>query len=213
MKIITKTEKEITFEMLQEAAKNHTLKDLLKSGDQIPVTLKSGENVVFTVGRDKTGKTFFFQEDCLDETRPMNKKYTNAGGWKASDMRKWLNATFFALLPDELQAIIVPRKVVQILNGERVETEDKIFLPSKTQLFGDGSWSEKEPEDSQIDIFKTEKSRVKECGDKGTFWYWTSSPNNGSTNYFCFVSDTGAATCNGASGGSGVAPGFCISES
>ena len=213
MKIITKTEKEITFEMLQEAAKNHTLKDLLKSGDQIPVTLKSGENVVFTVGRDKTGKTFFFQEDCLDETRPMNKRNTNTGGWKARDMRKWLNATFFALLPDELQAIIVPRKVVQILNGERVETEDKIFLPSKTQLFGDGPWSEREHEDSQIDIFKTEKSRVKECGDNGTYWYWTSSPYNGYTYTFCFVSDGGNAINYNANNSYGVAPGFCISES
>ena len=213
MKIITKTEKEITFEMLQEAAKNHTLKDLLKSGDQIPVTLKSGESVVYTVGHDKTGKTFLFQEDCLDETRPMNKKNTNAGGWKASDMRKWLNATFFALLPDELQAIIIPRKVVQILNGERVETEDKVFLPSKTQLFGDGPWSEREPEDSQIDIFKTEKSRVKECGDSGTYWYWTSSPYYGNTNTFCNVNYTGYANNDNATYSSGVAPGFCISES
>lgn len=213
MNIITKIEKEITFETLQEAAKNHTLKDLLKSGDQIPVTLKSGENVMFTVGRDKTGKTFFFQEDCLDETRPMNKRNTNAGGWKASDMRKWLNATFFALLPDELQAIIVPRKVVQILNGERVETEDKVFLPSKTQLFGDGPWSEREPEDSQIDIFKTEKSRVKECGDDGTYWYWTSSPNSGNTGYFCNVSIYGGASNGSANTSSGVAPGFCIEES
>ena len=91
-------------------------------------------------------------------------------------MRQYLNNTVFALLPDELQALIAPTTIVQIVDGERVETEDKLFLLSKTQVFGKGRWSEREPEDAQLLCFLREKDRVKECGDNGTWWWWLRSP-------------------------------------
>ena len=213
MFIIKKALQETTWAQIKEAAQKHELGRLFDEGDQIPVTLKNGENVTFTVGHDKTGKHFFVMEDCLKETRPMNRVNTNAGGWRDTEIRPWLNTDFFALLPDDLQEIIVPTKIVQILNGERVETEDKIFMLSMTQLFGEGWWTEYEPEDTQLDIFPTEKSRVKECDDHGTWFYGTRSPLRDSSVSFCVVDYSGSAGNTIAYGNGGVAPGFCIEES
>lgn len=182
----------------------------LMSFDQIPIILKNGEFVTLTVGHDEKGKTYFCFEDCIVDERPMNKRDTNLGGWAATSMRQWLNTTLLALLPDEIQDVIKPTRIVQVLNGEKVMTQDKIFLFSKTQMFGKGEWSELEPEDTQIDIFRTEKNRVKECAGHGTWSYFLRTPYDGYTNSFCMVSSTGYAGNSGASHGRGVAPGFCI---
>ena len=60
--------------------------------------------------------------------RSINKRMTNKGGWRDCEMRLWLNETIFHMLPDELQEIIVPRRIVQIMDGERLESEDKLWL-------------------------------------------------------------------------------------
>lgn len=213
MFIIKKALAESTWAEIKEFAKKHELSKVFGKGDQIPVKLKNDEEVVFTVGRDKSGKFFFVMEDCLNEMRPMNDKGTNAGGWKATEVRTWLNEDFFALLPDDLQEVIVPTKIVQVLDGKREECEDKIFMLSKTQVFGKGPWSEIEPEDTQLDIFLTEKSRVKECGDNGTWWYGLRTPRQNSSNGFCMVDYDGDADTTIAGSNEGVAPGFCIEES
>ena len=213
MFIIKKALAESTWAEIKEFAKKRELSRVFGKGDQIPVKLKNDEEVIFTVGRDESGKFYFVMEDCLNETRPMNNVCTNAGGWKATEVRTWLNEDFFALLPDDLQEIIVPTKIVQVLDGERVECEDKIFMLSKTQVFGKGPWSVIEPEDTQLDIFPTEKSRVKECGDNGTWWYGLRTPPQDDSNYFCVVYISGRASSTSAGRNRGVAPGFCIEES
>ena len=209
VRIITIVEREASWAALKSAAQNGAL----KSGDKIPVTLKNGELITLTVGHDESGKAYFCFEDCLEDTRPVNDENTTAGGWKAFDIRAWLNNDLFALLPDDLQAIIEPTEIVQIIGGQRVVTKDKLFLFSKTQLFGKGDWSRIEPEDTQIDIFATEKGRVKECGEHGTWPYSTRTPYNGTTSSVCTVNNNGYANIVYADSSRGVAPGFCITES
>ena len=209
VKILTTVEKESSWAALKSAAQNGTL----KSGDKIPVTLKNGEEIVLTIGHDERGNAYFCFEDSLNETRPVNSENTTAGGWKAFDIRQWLNNDLFALLPDDLQAVIEPTEIVQIINGERIVTKDKLFLFSKTQLFGKGEWSRIEPEDTQIDIFATEKGRVKECGEHGTWPYSTRTPYNGNTDIVCMVNSNGIADDTIAYSSRGVAPGFRITKS
>lgn len=209
VKVITTIETEASWMALKAAAKNGTL----KSGDKIPVMLKSGEKITLTIGHDEDGNAYFCFEDCLFDERPVNNRNTNAGGWKAYDIRHWLNNDLFALLPDDLQAIIEPTEIVQIIGGERVVTKDKLFLFSKTQLFGKGDWSRIEPEDTQIDIFSTEKGRVKECGKHGTWPYSTRTPRDGNAGGVCYVNYSGSAYNGGASISRGVAPGFRIAKS
>lgn len=208
MNIITKAIKQTTWEELKAAAEAGTLGSIIQSGDLIPFTLKTGEEVRVRATQDEGGKWYFVLEDCLEEEHAMNKQNTNKGGWAACDMRRYLNKTIFSLLPDELQAIIAPTKVVQIVDGEQVETEDKLFLLSRTQVFGKGPWSDHEPEDTQLDCFTREKDRVKECGSNGTWFWWLRSANfNGG---FYSVHSNGTYSYSIAYGSCGVALGFCL---
>lgn len=209
VRIITTVEREASWAALKTAAENRTL----KSGDKIPVTLKNGERITLKVGYDKADTPYFCFEDCLNKELPVNSENTTAGGWKAFDIRQWLNDDLFALLPDDLQAVIEPTEIVQIINGERIVTKDKLFLFSKTQLFGKGEWSKIEPEDTQIDIFTTEKGRVKECGEHGTWPYSTRTPQGGYTDGVCCVYSYGSAGSDIANGYRAVAPGFRITKS
>lgn len=212
IKVITKEAKWTSWEELKAFSESGKLGEVLKSGDNIPVTLKNGEEVSFDVGRDESGKVYFIMHDCLKEPKPMNSSCTNKGGWEESVMRRYLNEEVIELLPDDLRKMIKPTKIVQIWDGKRRETEDKLFLLSRTQVFGkDKDYEAIEPDDSQIDIFKTERSRVKEREGYGTAWWWERSPNGNGSSRFCLVSGSGGSSSGDYAYNSyDVAPAFCI---
>lgn len=211
IKVITTVTKWTSWAELKAFAEAGKLSEVLNSGDNISVTLKSGEEVSFDVGKDESGKVYFVMHDCLKEPKPMNRDLTNKGGWEECKMREYLNEKVIQLLPDELQEVIKPTKIVQVWGGKRRETYDDLFLLSRTQVFGKDKYYETiEPEDSQIDIFKTERSRVKERKGYGVAWWWERSPYNNNSYYFCTVSSGGYSGYSGAYCSSGVAPAFCI---
>lgn len=212
MKIRRMVEKESTWAELKALSEAGKLGEVLKSGDNIPVTLKNGEEVSFDVGKDESGKIYFVMHNCLKETKPMNGDWTNKGGWEESNMREYLNEKVINLLPDELRKIIKPTKIVQVWDGKRRETEDKLFLLSRTQVCGkDKKYKEIEPDDSQIDIFENPRERVKECeGRRVPTTWWLRSPYSSSSYSFCIVITDGAVSYSNANGSLGVAPAFCI---
>ena len=210
IKVITKEAKWTSWAELKAYAEAGKLGEVLQSGDNIPVTLKNGEKVSFDIGKDESGKIYFIMHDCLKENKPMNRVWTNKGGWEESVMRRYLNEEVIELLPDELREIIKPTKIVQVWDGKRRETEDKLFLLSRTQVFGKHeNYEAIEPSDSQIDIFKSPRERVKECEEvEGAFW-WLRSPGSNNSNTFCNVGPDRTVYC-GAHNSFGVAPAFCI---
>ena len=144
----------------------------LSVGDEISETLKNGEQVTLVVMDD--GIIGF--KNCLAETHYMNERWTNKGGWEACDMRRYLNETVFALLPDELQAVIKPR------NG------DKLWLFSEVEVFGEHIWGEGNEGDKHIEYYKTPANRVKTLGEGGDpDWWWLASPSSVHATNFCFV--------------------------
>ena len=198
---------------IKEAAKNGELRELLQLGDELPITLKTGEEVTLQLADMTLGdRPCFVLKDCLRDEKQMNKRSTNEGGWEKCFLREYLNETIFHMLPDELQEIIVPRVIRQKLDGETVETEDKLWLPSFTEMFGaDADWAPADADDEQqFQLYKTERSRVKECGDRGTWWYWLRSPHGSDSTFFCVVYSSGYASSYNASSSFGVAFGFCI---
>lgn len=85
-------------------------------------------------------------------------------------------------LPDELREMIVPRRIVQTMDGERLESEDKLWLPSFTEIFGkEGAedWAPADTDETQLELFSTERSRVKERPGNSTWWYRLRSPYGG----------------------------------
>lgn len=201
---------QLSWAELKQAADAGDLAQVLHSGDTLGITLKNGEAVTLVVGTDGKGNMFFSTQDCLRDEHRMNNTMTNRGGWEATEMRRYLNEEVFALLPDDLQAVIKPTTIVQIVDGKRVETQDKLFLFSATQVFGNGSYSENEPEDTQLDIFRREKDRVKECNTYGTWFWWLRSAYSGSSYNFCYVYTNGSYSSYDANTSYGVALGFSI---
>lgn len=65
-------------------------------------------------------------------------------------------------------------------------------------------------DETQLELFSTERSRVKERPGNGTWWYWLRSPNGGYSAYFCDVISNGNAFYINASRARGVAFGFCL---
>ena len=105
------------------------------------IALKTGEPITLVVvEKDKPfdGDVMFMLKDCLRDTYPMNDDYTNAGGWKASKLRKVLNTEILALLPDDMRAAIKPR----VIDGE----SDLLWLASEMEVFGLHDWTENDPD-------------------------------------------------------------------
>lgn len=222
LKRIEKVENNLTWFALKAAVANGTVHELVRSGDMFPVTLKNGEAVELIATYDDNGKLFFVFNNCLNKSMTMNERYTNKGGWAASQMRRALNSDILALLPDEIQVVIAPTRIMQMQNGKEFVSEDKLFLLSKTQVFGTGDWSRYEPEDSPLDIFTGARSRVKEKGgydakerpyDDTTEWWLRSHTANlwpYSTYDFYSVNIHGTSIASGAFACGGVAPAFCL---
>ena len=154
----------------------------LKVGDEIVETLKDGREVVFVVMDDGV----IGLKNLLGYHR-MNKEWTNEGGWLACDMRRYLNEEVIALLPDALIAAIKPRKF-----GKE---EDKLWLFSEMEVFGEHDWTENDPDRGfQFEYFKDRRNRIKVDEDGDANWWWERSPLGGNSNGFCGVNSSGGAT-------------------
>lgn len=170
----------------------------LKVGDEIVETLKDGREVVFVVVDDGViGLKNLLGYHC------MNEDWTNKGGWLACDMRRYLNEEIIALLPDELVAAIKPRKF-----GKE---EDKLWLFSEMEVFGDHDWTENDPDRGfQFEYFKDRRNRIKVDEDGDASWWWERSPYGSDSASFCRVYSNGNANGNSADNTAGVCFGFYI---
>lgn len=204
---------EIEWNTIKKAQADGKLQELLQVGDELDITLKTGEELtVQAVGTTEHGLIFLLK-DCMKDEHGMNKRMTNKGGWRDSEMRLWLNETIIHMLPDELREMIVPRRIVQTMDGERLESEDKLWLPSFTEMFGKENaedWAPADTDETQLELFSTESSRVKEKPGNGTWWYWLRSPYGSNSAYFCIVNSSGNANYAHASFAFGVAFGFYL---
>ena len=171
---------------------------VLKVGDEITETLKDGREVVFVV----MDEGVIGLKNLLGYHH-MNEDWTNEGGWLACDMRRWLNEEVIALLPDELVAAIKPRKF-----GDE---EDKLWLFSEVEVFGEQYRVEKEPDrEKQLEYFKDRRNRVKFDATGDTAWWWLRSSCAGYNTLFCRVNSIGRDDSSYATSSWGVCFGFCV---
>ena len=103
-----------------------------------------------------------------------------------------------------------PRNMVETIDGEEHTYADTLWIPSATDIFGpseSGFWAE-EPDSEQLEIFKTERGRVKEVEGYGTYPWWLRSPFAGYSYIFVFVGTDGTVHYYYAYHSLGFAPGF-----
>lgn len=220
--ITTKTTITTDWAQLKTVQERGNLAEVLEVGSEFPISLEAdadNENDVFeqltaqVAHATKECRVMVVLKDCTGQMHAMNDHATNEGGWKDSAMRKWLNEDVLHRLPKELQAMIVPRTIRQKINGEEVQMQDKLWLPSFTEMFGADAaaeWAPCDLGDEQFELFDSERSRVKEVPGRGTWWYWLRSPRASYSARFCLVNSSGVADFDAASYAFGVAFGFCL---
>lgn len=201
----------ITPEMLRTNKAAGKLDELLHPFDEIDVPLTTGGTVTVVCGYVTPTTARFVFKDCWDE-HVMNQENTNKTGYYKSAARKHILEDILPNIAPEWREIIVPRTIVEIIDGERVEYNDPMWMPSATDVFGapDDAWWKDLGDDFQLPIFKKERDRVKECGDNGTYPWWLRSVNATISTAFCRVSTGGGAAAHSAYRSIGFAPGFDI---
>ena len=196
---------------LKTAVYEGNVDEVVSPFDEIDIPLDTGGYVTVVCAYSNPNTARFVFKDCWDEGA-MNDEATNKGGYCKSKGRLHVLEDIWPHISPEWQAIIKPRKIVEEIDGERIEYADPMWLLSATDVFGpspEGYW--KDIDDSfQLPIFKRERDRVKECGSEGTYPYWLRSVYATGSNSFCIVSTGGSASYYFASLSNGFAPGFDI---
>lgn len=201
----------ITPAMLRTNKAAGKLDELLHPFDEIDVPLTTGGTVTAVCGYVTPTTARFVFKDCWDE-HVMNQENTNKTGYYKSAARKHILEDILPNIAPEWREIIVPRTIVEIIDGERVEYNDPMWMPSATDVFGTPEWAwwKDEGDDFQLPIFKKERDRVKECGDNGTYPWWLRSVLATDSDRFCRVGTGGSASYSHACLSYGFAPGFDI---
>lgn len=201
----------VTPEVLKAAIREGHLDGIIKPFDEIDIPLDTGGTVTVVCGYSDSCAARFVLKDCWDEA-VMNEEATNKGGYYKSKGRAHVLEDIWPHIAPEWQAIVKPRTIVEIIDGQRVEYADPMWLPSATDVFGpseEGYWKD-EDDSFRLAIFDKERDRVKECGDSGTYPWWLRSVGAGYTLYFRFVATGGSRGSNTAYYSYGFAPGFDI---
>ena len=169
---------------------------------------------------DDSGKTplTFFCADLPQILRRMNGDSSNAGGWKASEMREFTNGELFDALPAELQDIIKPvYKVADGGTGNKVlvTTIDKCWLASYDEIgLTNGGNNLSGQGELYSSIFSSDKnSRKKYITDdivSGGWWLRSSYYSTNSNSMFWRVTNSGGSYSDIAFNSFYVAFGFCI---
>ena len=174
-----------------------------------------------TTETSETACGFVVEFTDIIENQSMNSTDTNVGGWKASELRIYINDTIYNALPIELQRTVALTKVVSShgnISGENnFETHDKLYLLARKEVYsGEHQYDTVDHETKQLDIYKnlnvntTSYSNViKNYQGKNTSW-WLRSASSYDTLGFFNIDVNGKWFGDGAKNVSGVSPAFRI---
>ena len=208
MKITRRTENEISIADLKAAIMDGRGLEVIHPFDEITFTLDTGEAVTAVCGYVGSKYARFVFKDSLREKWKMNKTATNKGGYLNSEARRHLLEDVLPHFPAELRDALAPRNLSEVIDGETHEYADTLWLPSATDVFGADDWWNEETDSFQLPIFKTERDRVKENADEGTYFWWLRSPLASVSNAFVLVATGGTVGIGNACYPRGFAPGF-----
>ncbi len=160
---------------------------------------------------NKAGITFGMK-DCMFTIRRMEATNTNANGWDGSEMRGYINSTFYNGLPTALKNVIktIDKKTYNkgSQSGRVIAiSNDDCFLFSAVEV-GTETSGDYANEGFQYDIFTNNASRIKKIS--GASNWWLRSPLSTHTPAFRIVDTTGGSTNSNASTSLGAVVGFGI---
>ena len=209
MKITRRVTETVDFEYMKAAIDAGNGPEFVRPFDELIIPLENGKIATAVCGgyvSDRRAR--FVLKDCLPELHVMNKRQTNAGGYLKSEGRRHVLEDILPLFPEWLRAAMKPRNIVETIDGEENTYADTLWVPSATDVFGPSDLWAEEPDSEQLEIFKTERDRVKEVEGYGTYPYWLRSPRASTSTSFVNVSYGGSVYYYYAGNSLGFAPGF-----
>ncbi len=173
----------------------------LKVGDEIHDELTTGERITYAVAHITEKEVLFVSKNCMEQRVEWNESGYNTGGFKESDLCRYLNEVVWNILPEELKAVISERECLQIVDEKEERYPLKLWLPTEYEVFED-DWVSEAKEGQQFEIFKDPRNRVKLAGEEGgrADW-WLLSVCAGNSTDACHVNNYGNAnscSCSGA---------------
>ncbi len=151
-----------------------------------------------------------------------NSTATNVGGWKDSKLRTYVNGTIYNALPSDLQNVITTTRVVSghgSTAGEaNFETQDKLYLLSSEEIYGDFASSSSSQYDTalgtskQLDYYKNlgVTTTNYSLAAKSNYYWWLRSAYSIYNHAFLLVYSVGYWTGISADGENGISPAFRI---
>lgn len=193
------------------AKKEGRLDKFISPFDEIDIPLDTGGYATVVCAYSNPNTARFVFKDCWDEG-VMNDEATNKGGYYKSKGRAHVLVDILPHIAQEWRAIFKPRKMVEEIDGERIEYADLMWLLSATDVFGPSPEGYRKGLDDsfQVPIFKRKRDRVKECGNEGTYPYWLRSVHATNSTAFGLVHTDGSGSAGTAYYSAGFAPGFDI---
>lgn len=178
-----------TYESITEAE--------VQIGDQITIPVEGFGT--FTATAEKATDNFvLFIFDDIVARQPMNNTNTNEGGFKGSQLYKWLQNTLLPAFPEQLRPMI-----------------SELTIPTVGQIVGhEDEWDNRHFEvdnDEQLPLMKDRKHRMALFeGDFSWYWVQNATKKDWSSAYFAVVYGYGSTSCLNASYSRGVRPAFWL---
>ena len=154
---------------IQRAVQNNNT-SVYNVGDTKSVTI-NGVDYRVRIANKTTGEhcgdndTEYSQTACgfvvefvdIVEQRAMNSTALNVGGWLATEMRTYLNGTFYNSLPSDLQAAIKPTRVISghgSNDSTNFTSTDNLYLLSGVEVFGSDSYDTASNTTHQLEFYQ-----------------------------------------------------------
>ena len=143
---------------------------------------------------------------------------TNAGGWRDSDMRSYVNSTILNSFPENLKGLIIDTKVVSghgASDSSNFVTTDKLYLLATGEIWLNGSdYDTAKSLTRQLDYYSnlgvttSNYSGARKTLNGGYSWWWLRSIKSTVVNAFRHVLSDGGVRENGAEVTIGVSVAF-----
>ena len=174
-----------------------------------------------TSGFSQTACGFVLEFADIITEHNMNDKYTNVGGWPASDMRTFVNNDIYNSLPSDLKNGIIDTTVISSYgssDSSNFTSIDKLYLLAPKEIYSDFNLNYDTAKDltRQLDYYKNEGvtnsnySKVIKMYNSTTDGWCLRSAYSSSNNIFYYVFIEGYLSNSAAYGTHGVSPAFRI---
>ena len=181
-------------------------------GQTKPITLSNNEVINMQLANINTGTgnagTYypnhtadFVAQNLMETGHAMNSSVSNVGGWNSCEMRTYLNTDVWAMLPNDIKAVIIEKTHLRTegnASSTLISASDKLWLCTNFEVGGTGQ-GESDANNINYPIFTDAESRIKyRAGQTSAGSWWLSSPNTGNATGFRLVNSYGTLTGNTA---------------